>query len=62
MVGLRVERMDVKDATLKCVDEFCYLGDMIVMGGGTEATFKELLLLLTMKGLFLCMKRSLFAA
>jgi len=68
-----MEWIDVGDATLECVDEFCYLGDIIGVRGGAEASsimrircdwkkFRELLLLLTMKGLSLHMKGSLYAA
>jgi len=38
IVELRIERIDVGDATLECVDEFCYLGDMIGAGGGAVAS------------------------
>jgi len=59
-----MERINVGDATSECVDEFCYLGDMIGVGEGVEACsimrircswkkFMELLPLLTMKGLSL---------
>jgi len=67
-----MERINVGDATLECVDELCYLGDMIGAGGGAEASsimsqvclkkFRKLLPLLTIKRLSLYMKGGLHAA
>jgi len=68
-----MEIIDAGGGYLKCVDDFCYLGDMIEAGGGGEASiimrvrcgwkkFRELLPLLTMKGLSLCLKGRLYAA
>jgi len=72
MIEPRMERINVRDATLECVDEFCYLGDMIGARSGVEASSMmrvrcgwkkfELLPLLTTKELSLCIKRSLYAA
>jgi len=36
MTGPRMERIDVGDATLECVDEFCYLSNMI--GGDAQGS------------------------
>jgi len=38
MVGARMERINVGDATLKCIVKFCYLGDMIDASGVAEAS------------------------
>jgi len=73
IVEPRMEKIDVGDVTLECVDEFCYLGDVIGVGDGTETSsimrvrcgwkkFRELLPLLTMKRLSLRMKGNLYAA
>ena len=31
-------RLDFADVSLECVEEFCYLGNMICAGGGAEAS------------------------
>ena len=54
----------IGEDTLQCVNEFCYLGDMLSPGGGAESSsicrvrcswkkFRELLPMLTSKGLSL---------
>jgi len=68
-----MERINVEDDILECVDKFCYLGYINYVGGGSDASslmrvrcgrkkFREMLPLLTMKGLFLHMKGSLYTA
>jgi len=32
IVEPKIERIDARDATLECVDEFCYLSDVIKVG------------------------------
>ena len=66
-------RLDIGDKSLECVDEFCYLGDMISAGGGAEASsvarirsgwkkYRELLPLLTSRGPSLHFKGKLYVA
>jgi len=73
VVEPRMEIINARGEILECVNEFCYLGDMIGVGGDVEANsimrvkcnwkkFRELLPLLTMKGLSLHLKGSLYAA
>lgn len=70
---VRLDRLDIGDMSLECVDEFCYLGDMISAGGGAEAgsvarirsgwkKFRELLPLLTLRGPSLHFKGKLYSA
>ena len=69
----RRERIELAGDSISCVEEFCYLGDMICAGGGAEASsvarvrngwkkFRELLPLLTKRGLSLQRKGQLYAA
>lgn len=38
MEGERCERVELADESFSCVEEFCYLGDMICAGGGAAAS------------------------
>lgn len=69
----RRERVELAGESFSCVEEFCYLGDMISAGGGAEASsvarirsgwrkFRELLPLLTTRGLSFRVKGRLYAA
>ena len=71
--GERRERVELAGESFSCVEEFCYLGDMICAGGGAEASsvarvrsgwkkFRELLPLLTKRGLSFRVKGQLYAA
>ena len=73
VVQPRCEKVEIGDVSLECVDEFCYLGDKLSAGGGAEANsvagvrsgwkkFRELLPLLTLKGLSLHIKGKLYAS
>ena len=70
---IRQDRLELADVSLKSVEEFCYLGDIISAGGGTEASsiarlksgwkkFRELLPLLTLRGLSHLTKDKLYAS
>jgi len=39
MIEPRMLKIDVGSGILECVDEFCYLGDMIGTGGDAESSF-----------------------
>ena len=69
----REDRIDMLGESFDCVDEFCYLGDMISAGGGAGASslartgsgwkkFRELLPLLGSRGLSLRAKGQLYDA
>ena len=69
----RPEDMNFGNVNLECVNKFCYLGDMISAGGGAESgsiarvrsgwgKFRELLPLLTMRGLPLHLKGKVYAS
>lgn len=69
----RIDRVNIGDISLECVDKFCYLGDVIGAGGGAEASsvariragwnkFRELVPLLAPRGMSLHLKGKLYAA
>ena len=69
---VRWERIVLAGESFDCVEEFCYLGDVICAGGGAGASsvarvrsgwkkFRELLPLLTLKGFSLQAKGCLYA-
>ena len=73
VVRERQERVVLAGESFECVQEFCYLGDVICSGGGADASsvarirsgwkkFRELLPLLTMRGFSLRQKGRLYAA
>ena len=73
IVRERQERIELAGESFSCVEEFCYLGDMICAGGGAEASsvarvrsgwkkFRELLPLLTKRGVSFRVKGQLYAA
>ena len=73
MVQPRCEKVEIGDVSLECVDEFCYLGDKLCAVGGAEESlvvrvrsgwkkFRELLPLLTLKGLSLHIRDKLYAS
>ena len=73
VMEVRQENIVLAGESFECVEDFCYLGDVICAGGGAGASsvarvrsgwmkFRELLPLLTMRGLSLRQKGRLYAS